>query len=44
MIEVAVLTAWAAVSLVVTTVVVGCVAVLFGFGSDARIDRFKRSS
>jgi hypothetical protein len=44
MIEIAVLTAWAAVSLVATTVIFGCAAVLFGICSDARIDRLEHSS
>jgi len=44
MIEIAALMAWAAVSLVVTTVIVGCAAVLFGICSDARIDRLEHSS
>lgn len=44
MIEIAILMAWAAVSLVVTTVIVGFAAVLFGFCSDARIDRLEHLS
>jgi hypothetical protein len=44
MIEIAVLMAWAAVSLVATTVIFGCAAVLFGICSDARIDRLEHSS
>ena len=36
MIEIAVLMVCAAISLVVTTVIVGCAAVLCGVGSDAR--------
>jgi hypothetical protein len=38
MIEIAVLMAFTAVSLVVTTDIVGCAAVLFGICSDARIE------
>ena len=44
MIEIAVLVACVAVSLVVTTVIVGFATLLCGVGSDARIDRLEHSS
>jgi len=44
MIEIPVLVACVAVSLVVTTVIVGCATLLCGVGSDARIDRLEHSS